>query len=87
MIVTIPAGADRVHSSRAAEPGPPPRAARTLPQLASDANAPHWTERDTRGLTELDWPEPADGGEGVVTGRLNAGPQRAIAEAFSVSLR
>ncbi len=49
-------------------------------QAGAGAHNLQWTERDTRGigLSEINWPEPADGGEVVVTGRLGGGPLRAI---------
>ena len=49
-------------------------------QAGSGEHGFQWTERDTRGigLSEIDWPAPADGGEVVVTGQLGGGSRRAI---------
>jgi Signal transduction histidine kinase len=52
-------------------------AAHGMARLEADLG---WVERDTTamGLTEINWPEPGDGGELLVTGSLAGGPLRAI---------
>jgi signal transduction histidine kinase/CheY-like chemotaxis protein len=49
-------------------------------QIGSGTHDLQWTERDTReiGLSEIDWPAPADDGEVVVTGLMRGGPLHAI---------
>jgi hypothetical protein len=50
-------------------------------EFGAGAIEPRWTECDTRGigLSDIGWPEPADGGELLVSGRLAGSHLRAIA--------